>query len=157
MNESERLADQIHRALHGNAWHGPSWKEALEGVNREAALHRPIREAHTIGEIVMHAATWHDVVRRRIGGENPDVPDADDWPPGTVTDEAKWSATVARLFETEDALVATVRRFPPGRLQEKRPNVDDTWFGLIIGELQHVLYHAGQVSLLKKAVVRVTV
>ena len=157
MNESERLADQLKRALNGDAWHGPSWRETLEGITREAALYRPIPEAHTIAEIVLHATTWHDVVRRRLQGESPEVSDAEDWPTAAFADEAAWSAAVARLFETGNALVATVGRFPVEKLQEKRQGTDGVWFELIIGELQHVLYHAGQVSLLKKAHARVTV
>jgi hypothetical protein len=157
MNESEQLADQLTRGLNGDAWHGPSWRETLGGVTREAALHRPIPEAHTIAEIVLHATTWHEVVRRRLGGESPEVSDAQDWPAVSFTDDAAWSAAVARLFETGRALTETVRGFPAGKLHEKRPSADGTWFELIIGELQHVLYHAGQVGLLKKAHARVAV
>jgi hypothetical protein len=36
----------------------------------------------------------------------------------------------------------------------QRPGLDDTWFVLILGELEHMLYHAGQVGLLRKAAVR---
>ena len=157
MNESQRLGDQMNRALNGDAWHGPSWRETLDGVTREAALHRPIPEAHTIAEIVLHATTWHDVVRRRLGGEAPEVTDAQDWPTSNFKDEAAWSAAVARLFETGGALVATVKGFPAEKLQEKRPNVEDTWYALIIGQLQHMLYHDGQIGVLKKAHARVAV
>lgn len=157
MNESERLADQLQRALQGNAWHGPSWREALEGVSREAALRRPIPEAHSIAEIVRHATTWHDVVRRRIEGESPEVSDAEDWPPADLADDAAWEAARTRLFDSGRALGETIARFPSERLHEKRPNVDDDWFGLVIGELQHALYHAGQVAILKKAAVKVAV
>jgi hypothetical protein len=157
MNDSERLADQLKRALNGDAWHGPSWRETLQGIAREAALHRPIPEGHTIAEVVLHATTWHDVVRRRLHGESPEISDAEDWPAAAFADEAAWSAAVGRLFETGNALVATVGQFPSEKLHEKRPGVDGVWFELILGELQHVLYHAGQVALLKKAHVRVTV
>src|SRR5881396_2873661 len=105
MNDSERLADQLKRALTGGAWHGPSWGETLEGITREVALHRPIPEAHTIAEIVLHATTWHDVVRRRLHGESPEISEAEDWPTAAFADEAAWSAAVARLFETGNALV----------------------------------------------------
>lgn len=157
MNESQRLGDQLTKALIGDAWHGPSWREALEGVTREAALHRPIAEAHTIAEILLHATTWHDVVRRRLEGESPQLSDSQDWPPAALGDEAAWSAAVARLFETGSALAAIVGRFPAEKLHEKRPGVDGTWYELVIGELQHVLYHAGQVTVLKKAGARVAV
>ena len=151
MNESKRLAEQLTKALNGDAWHGPSWREALEGIGRDAAVHRPIPGAHTIAEILQHATTWHDVVRRRLEGESPQVSDAEDWPGVTLQDEGAWSAAVARLFETGRGLAETVDRFPSEKLHDKRPGVDATWYELIIGELQHVLYHAGQVGLLKKA------
>ena len=66
MNESERLAGELDKALNGEAWHGPSWREALEGVTPEQALAHPVPGAHSIAEVVRHAATWHDVVRRRL-------------------------------------------------------------------------------------------
>ncbi len=155
MSETKRLARQLERALSGGAWYGPSWKEALEGVTRTEALQRPIPAGHTIAEIVLHATTWHDVVRRRLEGESPDVSDAEDWPAAAVADERAWAAMVARLHATGDALREAIDRFPPERLDEKRPGVDGTWFDLILGELEHVLYHLGQVGILRKATVEV--
>jgi hypothetical protein len=151
MNESTRLADQLRRALNGDAWHGPSWREALDGIGRDAALHRPIPDAHTIGEVVLHATTWHDVVRRRLNGESPQVSEAEDWPAAAFADEEAWRKTLGRLVETGEALVAVVGGFPAAKLHEKRPGSDGTWYELVIGELQHVLYHAGQVGVLRKA------
>jgi hypothetical protein len=151
MNESERLGSQLERALNGGAWHGPSWREALDGVTLKSALHRPIPEAHNIAEIVLHATTWHDVVRRRLEGESPQVSDAEDWPAASFADDAAWGAAVARLFETARSLREAVDHFPEQRLTEWRPGLDDTWFGTIAGELQHVLYHAGQIAILRKA------
>lgn len=152
MNECQRLASQFDRALDGGAWYGPSWREALEGVTRAQALHRPIPEAHTIAEVVLHATTWHDVVRRRLHGESPQVSDDQDWQVIALADDAAWTAVMTRLFDTGQALREEVAKFAPDRLQEQRPGVDDTWYGLIVGEMQHVLYHAGQVGLLRKSV-----
>lgn len=151
MNESERLAAEIGKALSGGAWHGPSFREALEGVDLAAAMRRPVADAHTIAEIVLHATAWHDVVRRRLQGENPQVTDEQDWPRVALADEQAWQAAVRRLEETGRALCDTVRAFPAEKLHEKRPSLDDTWYGLISGQLQHVIYHAGQVALLRKA------
>jgi uncharacterized damage-inducible protein DinB len=150
MNDVERLALELDRALHGAAWHGPSWREALEGVDRDTAVRRPIPAAHTIAEIVSHASVWFDVVRRRLEGESPQVPDDEDWRPSVPDSDAAWSAAVAASMERGDALLETVRKFPPARLYETRPKVDATWYELVSGELQHVIYHAGQVILLRK-------
>ena len=151
MEENKRLAEQLTRAFNGDAWHGPSWREALEGISCEEALHRPISEAHSIAEVLLHATTWNDVVRRRLEGESPEVTDAEDWPTARFQNEDAWAAAVARFFETGRALAETVGRFPAGRLLEERPGVDGTWYELAIGQLQHALYHAGQVGLLRKA------
>jgi hypothetical protein len=123
----------------------------------EAALHHPIPEAHSIAEVVLHATTWHDVVRRRLAGESPEVSDAQDWPPVSAFGPDTWKETRDRLFETGRALCDAVRTFPVERLHEPRPKLKDTWYDLIVGEMQHVLYHAGQVGVLKKSAVRVGV
>jgi len=151
MNESERLAMELDKALNGGAWHGPSFREALDGVDLPAALERPIPNAHSIAEIVLHATTWHDVVRRRLDGETPQVPDEQDWPAAVPADAAAWDAALQRLGETGRALCERVRTFPVDKLHEQRPRIDDTWYGLISGELQHVIYHAGQIAVLRKA------
>jgi hypothetical protein len=153
MSDSKRLARQMELILHGGAWHGPSWREALDGVSRAAAMERPIPEAHTIAEIVFHSTTWHEVVRRRLEGASPEVSAAEDWPLAEVPDEAAWDAAVARLFTTGDALCTAVGKFPSTQLHTERPGLDDTWFGLILGQLEHMLYHAGQIGLLRKAAV----
>ena len=152
MSESKRLAVQLEKAFHGGAWHGPSWKEALEGVGRREAVHRPISEAHSIAEILLHVATWNDVVRRRLAGESPAQPtDEEDWPSATFPNDEAWSQAVARFSETGRALKQTVEKFPEEKLHAKRPGLDGTWYDLMIGQLQHALYHAGQVSLLRKS------
>jgi hypothetical protein len=120
-------------------------------VTRTGALKRPVPEAHTIAEIVLHATTWNDVVRRRLAGELPQVSDAEDWPAAALPDDAAWAAAVARLLASGGTLAETVARFPAEQWHERRPGVDGTWFDLVIGQLQHVLYHAGQVALLGKA------
>ena len=151
MNASLALATELEKALFGGAWHGPSWSEVISGVSAEASQQRPIPEAHTIAEVVAHASKWFEVVNQRLQGENPDVSDAEDWPVAEGLAAGDWELLRDRSLERARALVETVRRFSPERLHETRPGMKDTWFELILGELQHVLYHAGQVGLLKKA------
>ena len=150
-NDCERLAEQITKAIHGEAWHGPSWQDNLDGVTLDAALRHPIAGGHSIAEVTLHMTTWNDVVRRRMEGETPNVTGALDWPKGTLKDEKAWQTVVGKLFASGDELATTVAEFPVTKLHRKRPNVDGTWYDLILGQLQHILYHAGQVGLLKKA------
>lgn len=151
MSESKRLADQLERALKGDAWHGDSWREVLEDVSLADAVRRPIPQAHSIAEIVLHTTTWHEVVKRRLDGETPAVTDEQNWPKAVFASEAEWTAATERLFETGQLLADTVGAFPEARLPDERPANAGTWYHLAIGILQHELYHAGQVGLLRKA------
>src|SRR6266571_4620925 len=51
------------------AWHGTPLWGSLRGVRVAEALWRPGRNRHNIWEVVVHAAYWKYVVRRRILGE----------------------------------------------------------------------------------------
>ncbi len=68
MSEASRIADQLRRAFDGDAWHGDSVLEILNGVTAAQAAARPITHAHSIWELVLHIAAWDGVVLRRLGG-----------------------------------------------------------------------------------------
>jgi len=153
--ESQRIADQIARAARGPAWHGPSMRQALSGVAAAEASARPVPGAHTIAEIVAHSAAWIDIVRMRLegtGGEQ--VDDAMDWPPVEPVDASTWRTLVAKLDQAVAALESSVSQVDDGRLDDELPGVDDNWtaYASLHGVVQHLLYHAGQVILLRKAV-----
>lgn len=151
MNDSERIAEQVTRALNGNAWHGPSWREVLRGVSPATAGRRPIARAHSIFELVGHAASWNEIVTERLAGGSPSVPNERNWPETKELDQATWEAAKARLFLSGQALEHAIATFPSERLHRKRPRTDGTWQELMLGQLQHLLYHCGQVAQLKKA------
>ena len=93
MNEIDRIQDQLKRAFEGDAWHGPSLREVLHGVDAATAAARPIPDAHTIWELTLHLTTWEAVVASRIRGVTVDVDDAMDWPAvGNATESARRSS-----------------------------------------------------------------
>ena len=83
MREAERIADQLKRAYEGEAWHGPSLMEVLEGVTPESAAARPVNGAHSIWEIVSHIHAGREIVRRRLEGDTEmarETTESDWWP-----------------------------------------------------------------------------
>jgi uncharacterized damage-inducible protein DinB len=157
MSESARLADQIRRAFDGDAWHGDSLLELLNGVNASTAAAHPIENAHSIWELVLHIAAWDDVVLRRAGGAVLDLADEQNFPSVTDASEAAWRKTIEHAKHTHNQLVKAVAAFPDSRLQDKVPGETEnhhTFFYMFSGIVQHDLYHAGQIALLKKAQIR---
>lgn len=155
MSETTRLADQIRRAFEGDAWHGDSVLEILKDVKAAAAAARPIKNAHSIWELVLHIAAWDGAVLRRTGGKAVTLSDEENFPPVKDTSGAAWKKAVEYLKQTHEQLVKAVAAFPDSRLQElvpgkvAQPYYD--FFYMFAGIVQHELYHAGQIALLKKA------
>jgi uncharacterized damage-inducible protein DinB len=150
MNEIEKIEDQLRRAFEGEAWHGPSLQELLADVTAEQAVARPLVHAHSIWEIVLHLIAWDDTVRRRLEGEGMDNPLEGDWPPVTEQSEAAWSKTLERMKNNHTQLRLTISRFPSSRLNEQLAGSKWSAYLTLHGSIQHYLYHAGQIALLKK-------
>ena len=154
MTEIERILDQLKRAYEGNAWHGPSVREVLDGVTAVHAHARPIAGGHTIYELVRHIAVWEDVGRRRLQGDPADVEisSPEDWPPPDDTSEEGWRQARAALDRGHHALVDAIAQVSESRLNEPVYEGKSSVYVTLHGVIQHDLYHAGQIAILKKAV-----
>src|SRR5438445_13544290 len=110
-SETARLADQIRRAFEGDAWHGDSIKELLAGVTAATAAARPIKNAHTIWELVLHIAAWDDAVLRRTSGKPVTLTDEENFPPVKDTSEGAWRKAIDHLKNKHNALIKGVAAF----------------------------------------------
>jgi uncharacterized damage-inducible protein DinB len=148
MSEAKRIADQLRRALRGPAWHGDSVAEILEGVTAKQALAQPIPGAHSIHELVLHMAAWSEIALERVtSGTTRDVPDEENFPaPGD------WAVAVERFFNSSDRLAAHIENMSDTELAFVLQPKGQVVYHLLHGIVQHHLYHAGQIMLLKKLV-----
>jgi uncharacterized damage-inducible protein DinB len=146
--EVGRLSELIKRAYEGEAWHGPSLREALEGVDARRAAARPIAGGHSIWEIALHISGWNDVATRRLAGEQLDEPDEGDFPAVTDTSDAAWQHTLDELARRSAALHDAVAALDDAALDASE---GATRYAALHGTLHHIHYHTGQISVLKKA------
>ncbi len=152
--ETRRIADQLGRAVRGPAWHGPSMLEALSGLTAAEAAARPLQNAHSPWEIVVHVTAWLEILRRRVNGTAPSIITTEmDWPCVSGNGDDEWRTAVSELERATVRLEAAARELDDSWLDAELPGVDDTWttYVSLHGATQHVLYHAGQIVLLRKA------
>lgn len=156
MREVERIADQFRRAFSGDAWHGPSVLRVLEGITASQAAARPIPSAHTIWELVLHIGVWERACKRRLEGDPAQLSDAEDWPAVADASAAAWEQTQRELVENHQQLLDAINKLDDSRLDEPiivDPNIKySTVYVTLHGGVQHDLYHAGQIAMLKKAI-----
>ena len=123
------LLRSIDEAYDRRSWHGTNLRGSLRGLDARRASWRPARGRHNVWEIVLHAAYWKYVVRRRLTREKRGSFSlrGSNWfssPAGPT--EAAWKEALALL-----ATVTNTER-------------------LARGIAAHDLYHAGQIQLLKR-------
>ena len=151
MGEAARIADQLKRAFDGGAWHGPALMELLVDVTAEQAAARPLEAAHTIWELLHHVAAWEAIALRRLQGERlVDVAQSEDWPPVVDRTATAWERDLAAAREGNSRLRVAIAGLDDARLAVTVPGKDYDNYVLLHGVIQHDLYHAGQIALLKK-------
>ena len=149
--ESLRIADQLARAFTGDPWHGPPLRELLTGVGAAQACSRPVPSAHTICELVVHIDMYVTAAIEALQGTP--MPEwygtEQDWP---KQDPRPWNEAVESLFRNAERLARAIERLTDDKLQAAVPGRDYDFYYMLHGIVQHSLYHAGQIAMLKKAI-----
>ena len=153
-SEIQNLVTLLKQTFEKGAWHGPALMETLNGVNETQAFKR-LPGTHNIIELVAHMAAWKMYTIKKLRGDTS----------YKVTDElnfpklANWDEALRLLRESQNLLLSAVETFPSEKLQEEIPGSTDhlTFYSMIHGIIQHDLYHAGQIFLIKKAMLAQTI
>jgi len=153
VSKIERIRDQFGRAFRGEAWHGPALLEALEGVTAATAAVRPLAAGHSIWEITLHFTATYRLVISRLHGKPARLPPEEDWSPVDTADEGAWGRAVDAL-QRHAELLEGLEGLDDGRLDQPIVDGFSSVYVTLHGLIQHDLYHAGQIALLKKGAER---
>lgn len=152
MRELERIVDQLKRAFSGNAWHGPAVLETLEGVTAKQAAAHPVDDAHSIWELALHIEAWTRAGCRRLQGDRAQLSDAENFPSVTGSDEVAWMQVQESIKRAHHELASAILLLDDTRLEQPIIEGMSSVYVTLHGVIQHSLYHAGQIAILKKAI-----
>jgi uncharacterized damage-inducible protein DinB len=149
-SESALIAEQLRRAFEGEAWHGPALLELIENVDPATAAATPLPGVHSIWELILHVAAWDGAAIRRLEGETVQLTGTANFPIVPQPSDTAWREAIAQVKLTHDTLVTMVAALPDSRLHDQVPGKDHDFYFMLHGVVQHELYHAGQIAILKK-------
>jgi len=150
MTGVERILDQYDRAMNGDAWHGdPVWK-ILDGISAEQAGCRVHPNAHTIWELVAHMTFWETEVYRRLNGLPARSPAELNFPAMREKNAENWNSTLAEFRRSNAEFRQALSQLDVSRLDQTTPGGEKSTYVEVHGVIQHSLYHAGQIALLRK-------
>jgi uncharacterized damage-inducible protein DinB len=157
MSEIARIVDQLEREHSGDPWHGSPLRTILAGITSDQAAVSALPGAHTRWELVLHITAWKGEVRRRLTGAAAAEPDEGDWPAVGEPTAERWTQALDRLEQVHRALVAAIGELRESQLYEASHDTRDrptgggvSYYVLLHGIVQHDVYHAGQIALLKR-------
>lgn len=142
--ETTLLLAGLDEAFDRSSWHGPNMKSTTKGLTVETAIWRPAPGRHNVWELLVHAAFWKYVARRRLTGDRTlkfAHPGKNFFPSPESPTEAALLADIALLVSEHRRLRETVEA-----MREFTPRV----LRMIRGVAAHDVYHAGQIQLLKR-------
>ncbi len=153
MHEVKRIGSQLKRAFEGQAWHGPSLRELLADVTPEQAAARPFPKTHSIWELVLHIEAWTRTVTQCLEGQimPEQLPMVEDWPQVETASVTAWRGALAKLESGQRQLRNALRHLTDENMEQIVPGRAYSFYFMLHGTIQHNLYHAGQIALLKKA------
>jgi len=148
MGLKETTADHLQRAFRGPSAHGPALHELIDDLTEEQAKSKPLAGAHSIAELVAHVTSWIDAIRRRLDGEIFPTSSVDNFPDVNMLTFAE---VAARLTRAHEQLLQSVSRLGDDDFMHNVAGRDYNVLQALNFVVDHTLYHAGQIALLKKA------
>ena len=122
-----------------------------DGFPAEQAAAHPLPNAHSIWELVLHITAWENAARKALEGEPLHVSEGDNFPAISDTSEAAWHDALTTLEASHYMLRAALDHLTDDALDNVVPGRRYSIYVLLHGIVQHDLYHAGQIVMLKKA------
>ena len=144
------LLELLDEAYDRRSWHGTNLRGAIRRIEPHQITWRPGPGRHNAWELVVHAAYWKYVVRKRVSGTPRGgfpLAGTNFYPREGAFDEGRWQADLDLLADEHRQLRATVAALDEADLDRVAGGRPLAW--TIRGAAAHDLYHAGQIQLLK--------
>jgi len=139
----------------GEPWFGRSMMSILKEIPPSKAYKKSGDESHSIYEILQHMLVWRELFVSRLNGDSTSsiqINSSLDWGGQPTAQTAEnWNRLLTRLSENQRALVNALKQKDDSLLGEEFANSNASLETHVEGNLQHDIYHLGQIAILNKS------
>ncbi|MCE3281655.1 MAG: DinB family protein [Chitinophagaceae bacterium] len=146
MKLTEVLAQHFYEVNYGDNWTDAAVKDVLQGISWKQAV-KKVGDVNTIALLLFHMDFYNLVVYDRIVGVKRQF-DHEDSLEVSISSEKDWLQLQETYFSNVDKIYTAIMAFDEDKLFEKK--TVNTPYKNIHGLVEHIHYHLGQISLLKK-------
>ena len=150
------IIEQLLEIQNGKIWIGSNYESKLEGVDNNLVFSRPLKDLHSIAELISHLTLWrHEAMLKIKTGKGNKTDDCEEnWLTNDKLKTIGWSKIKSNYDKTLHDLIALLRLKNDDFLSEKYYDTDFkgyyTYKWLLNGMVQHDVYHLGQIGIVIK-------
>ncbi|HEV8273021.1 MAG TPA: DinB family protein [Chitinophagaceae bacterium] len=148
--EINSYISEFETIYNGEPWYGKSLMEVINTAVPKDVFKKQKSDGHSAYEITHHLYAWRNLLAKRLKGDNVsiEVNSKEDWAPlpkeQTV---AAWKELIKKLGQNQQELIAALTKLNDEDLDKDLANTSNSLRTFLNGQIQHDIYHIGQVAL----------
>ncbi|HTE25054.1 DinB family protein [Flavitalea sp.] len=150
----KRYIFQLQQTYYGGSWVNEDMEKKLKLVNEETAWIKPHGYVHSIAEVTSHILEWRkELIERLQFGRHArlTMDSPNNWISNGQLKKNGWAYLKKQLDDTQSELIALLEKKDDSFLESKwSGNLNYEW--LLVGLLEHDMYHLGQIGLIYKMI-----
>ncbi|WP_350285728.1 DinB family protein [uncultured Croceitalea sp.] len=152
----KHIIQQLLEIQNGKLWIGSSYHSKLKDLDEDLVFVRPIKNLHSIAEIISHLTLWRtEAILKIRTGEGSKTDDCEEnWLPNERLKTKGWTQIKSEYDNSLSELIALLKDKDDGFLDTYYYDTDFkgqyTYSFLMNGMLHHDLYHLGQLGIIIK-------
>ena len=150
MSLTHEIAKHFKDVHFGGNWTSVNLRDQLSGLTWQQATQK-VYDLNTIAVLVFHMNYYVAAVSRVLEGEALNARDRYSFELPPILSQEDWKNLVDKTWADAERFAGLVEQFPEVRLWEDfSENKYGNYYRNIVGIIEHVHYHLGQIVLIKK-------
>jgi uncharacterized damage-inducible protein DinB len=152
--EISSYISEFETIYNGEPWYGKALMALINDANPNDVFKKEKPTAHSAYEIVHHLFAWRDLLVKRLNGDSKSYIESntkEDWAPlpKEKTTET-WKSLIKKLEQNQQELLKALTKWKDEALDKNFAGTTYTLRTFLNGQMQHDIYHIGQIALALK-------
>jgi uncharacterized damage-inducible protein DinB len=149
--EINNYISEFETIYNGEPWYGKSLMAIINDADLKDVFKKEKPTAHSAYEIVHHLYAWRDLLVKRLNGDvksSIEPNSKEDWallPKDKNT--FAWQTLIKKLEQNQQDLVRALAKWKDEALDKNFAGTDYPLRTFLNGQIQHDIYHTGQIAL----------
>ena len=154
--EIKNYINEFKNVYNGEPFYGKPLMAILNDADPKKIYKKQSNTSHSAYEIAQHLYAWRELLIKRLNGDSKATIKADskeDWLPLPAKQTAAtWKVFVKKIEQNQEELIKALSKWTDESLDKNFVNSAYTLRTFLNGQIQHDIYHIGQIALALKNV-----